>query len=179
MNLGLLHCLVLMLVIVGCAQRGKALRSNRLEAGATRAGLILPEAPRAVGNYQTYAISGNLIFINQIALHEGRIVKSGTVDKELSPEEAKAATRQAMLNVLAVLNSALKANSKEVIRCVQLSGHFLSTPDFKQHAALLDEASKLVVDVLGEQGVHTRGAFGASSLPLGSPVEIQAIFEIR
>jgi NAD(P)H dehydrogenase (quinone) len=138
----------------------------------------LPNAPRPVGNYQTFQKAGNLIFINQIALKEGKIVKSGRIEKEVSFEEARVATRQTTLNILAVLSDALDGDLSGVRQCVQISGHFNTAENFEAHAVLLNEASQILVDVFGEAGKHTRAAFGASSLPLNSPVEIQAIFEI-
>jgi NAD(P)H dehydrogenase (quinone) len=138
----------------------------------------LPNAPQPVGNYLTYNQSGKLIFINQIALDQGMIKTPGKIDVEVSREDAKAATRQTMLNVLAVLKQALDGDLTKVKKCVQISGHFNTKDDFKDHALILNEASQILVDVFGEAGKHTRGAFGSSSLPLNSPVEIQAIFEI-
>jgi NAD(P)H dehydrogenase (quinone) len=66
----------------------------------------------------------------------------------------------------------------KVKKCVQITGHFNTTPDFKDQALVLNEASQILVDDFGEAGKHTRDAFGAASLPLNSPVEIQAIFEV-
>lgn len=138
----------------------------------------LPPAPAPVGNYLTYNQSGKLIFINQIALDQGKIKTPGKINVDVSMDEAKAATRQATLNVLAVLKQSVGGDLTKVKKCVQISGHFNTTGDFKDHALVLNEASQILVDVFGEAGKHTRGAFGASSLPLNSPVEIQAIFEV-
>lgn len=141
-------------------------------------GIELPSAPKAVGNYQTYSISKKWVYINQIALVNGKIVTPGKIGQEVSMDQAKEATYRSTLNVLAVLKEATGGDLSKVKKCVQISGHFNTGPNFTEHALVLNEASNLLVQVFGEAGKHTRGAFGAASLPLNSPVEIQAIFEL-
>lgn len=34
--------------------------------------IILPQVPRPAGNYQPFVRSGNLVFINQVALKDGK-----------------------------------------------------------------------------------------------------------
>ncbi len=139
----------------------------------------LPPPPKPVGNYRPYSISGNLIFINQIALKDGKIQHPGTIGKRVTIEQAKAATRQATLNVISVLKSALNGDLNRVEQCVQLTGFFNTAANFQDHAEIMNASSDLVQRFFGERGVHARAAMGAASLPMGSPVEIQAIFEIR
>lgn len=83
------------------------------------------------------------------------------------------------MNVLSVLKIAACGNLDNVKQVVQLSGTFNTQPNFMNHALLMNEASDLIVQIFGNKGVHTRATFGASSLPLNSPVEIQAIFELE
>jgi len=158
----------LLLIFLSCSHQSTKVSLNH----------ELPPVPLPVGNYLTYNQSGKLIFINQIALEQGKIKTPGKINVEVSMDEAKAATRQATLNVLAVLRQAVDGDLTRVKKCVQISGYFNTNGDFKDHALVLNEASQILVDVFGEAGKHTRGAFGASSLPLNSPVEIQAIFEV-
>jgi enamine deaminase RidA (YjgF/YER057c/UK114 family) len=51
-------------------------------------------------------------------------------------------------------------------------------PDFKGHPAVIDGASDLLVEIFGECGRHVRTALGAGSLPRGSSVEVDAVFEV-
>ncbi len=139
----------------------------------------LPEAPRAVGNYLTYQISGKYIYINQIALKNGKVLYPGKIDQDITELEAKEATKQTALNVLAVLKDALGGDFSKVNKVVQLTGHFNATPDFTNHAQIMNAASDLMVEFFGEKGKHARATMGAYSLPLNSPLEIQAIFELK
>ncbi len=140
----------------------------------------LPPVPQPVGLYQPFKISGNQIFINQIALKNGKIEYPGVIGDKVSDEQAIVSTRDAMLNVLAVLNQAVGGDLTKIKQVVQVSGFFNAVPGYSTHSRLLDEASKVTLEFLGEEkGKHTRGAFGLTSLPANSPVEIQAIFELE
>ncbi|PAM92221.1 NAD(P)H:quinone oxidoreductase type IV [Flavobacterium sp. IR1] len=141
--------------------------------------IVIPEAPKPVGNYVPYTISNHKVYINQVALKEGKIVNPGKVGANVTEEQAKEATYQTMLNVIAVLKEACGGDLNKVKQCVQLTGYFNTTPEYTQHAGLMNSASNLTALVFGENGKHARATIGAVSLPINSVVEIQAIFEIE
>lgn len=139
----------------------------------------LPQLPKPVGNYELYVRTGNLVFINQVALKDGKIFNPGKLGVDVNEEQVKDAAKVTMLNVLAILRDAVGGDLNKVQRCVQLIGAFNTVDTYTQHAVLMNPASDLVVEVLGEKGKHTRNTGGASSLPLGSSVSIQAVFEVE
>lgn len=141
--------------------------------------IVLPEAPKPVGNYVPYTISNHKVYINQVALKEGKILNPGKVGANVTDEQAKEATYQTMLNVIAVLKEACGGDLNKVKQCVQLTGFFNTTPEYTQHAGIMNSASNLTALVFGEKGKHARATIGAVSLPINSAVEIQAIFEIE
>ena len=141
--------------------------------------IVLPEAPKPVGNYVPYTISNHKVYINQVALKEGKILNPGKVGAGVTDEQAKEATYQTMLNVIAVLKEACGGDLNKVKQCVQLTGFFNTTPEYTQHAGIMNSASNLTALVFGEKGKHARATIGAVSLPINSVVEIQAIFEIE
>lgn len=142
-------------------------------------GIFLPNVPKPAGNYEPYIRTGNLVFINQVALKDGSILNPGKLGKDLNEQQVKEATEWTMLNVLSVLKDAAGGDLNNVVRCVQLTGIFNTVESYTGHAALMNSASDLVVELLGEKGKHARATFGASSLPVNSSVEIQAVFEIK
>lgn len=142
-------------------------------------GIVLPPTPKPVGNYSAYVRSGNLVFINQVALKDGKILHPGRLGAQVSEPQAKEATRTTMLNVLAVLNDAVGGDLSRVRRAVQLTGIFNTAEGYSRHAELMNVASELTVELFGERGKHARATLGAASLPLHSPVEIQAVFEVE
>jgi NAD(P)H dehydrogenase (quinone) len=155
----------------GCslAKVAQALKASQVE---------LPAAPKPVGSYSAYKISGKQIYINQIALKDGKILLPGIIGDTVTIEEAKEATRQTALNIMAVLKEAVGGDLKKIKQAVQLTGYFRASPNFKNHSLLLNEASNILTEVLGNKGAHARAAIGSASLPLDSSNEIQAIFEM-
>jgi len=141
--------------------------------------IILPDLPKAVGNYEVFARSGNLVFINQIALKNGEILHAGKVGRDVTEEHAKEATKQTMLNVLSILKESVGGDLNRVKRCVQLTGIFNTESNYTNHAGLMNVASDITVEIFGEKGKHARATMGVYSLPLNSVVEIQAVFEVE
>jgi len=153
--------------------------SDHIEAQLRKLGITLPDAPKPVGNYKPYKVSGKLVFINQIALKQGKIEYAGKIEEEVTEEQAKIATRQTLLNILAVLKEAAGGNLDHVKQAVQLTGYFYTSAGYTKHAMLMNEASDLLGNIFKEKGLHTRATIGAASLPMNSPVEIQAVFELE
>ncbi|PQA93122.1 NAD(P)H:quinone oxidoreductase [Chryseobacterium shigense] len=141
--------------------------------------ITLPKVPQPAGNYKPYVRSGNLVFINQVALKDGKILNPGKLGIDVNEEQVKEATKATMLNVIAVLNEAVGGDLNKVRQCVQLTGIFNTKDDYTKHADLMNTASDLTVEILGEKGKHARATLGASSIPVNSAVEIQAIFEVE
>ncbi|WP_241286011.1 Atu1372/SO_1960 family protein [Chryseobacterium arthrosphaerae] len=141
--------------------------------------IILPQVPKPAGNYQPFVRSGNLVFINQVALKDGKIFNPGKLGVEVNEQQVKDATQVTMLNVLSVLKEAVGGDLGRVKQCVQLTGIFNTKDDYTKHADLMNIASDLTVEVFGEKGKHARATLGASSIPVNSSVEIQAIFEVE
>ncbi|GAA5087825.1 hypothetical protein GCM10023210_10930 [Chryseobacterium ginsengisoli] len=141
--------------------------------------IILPQVPKPAGNYKPFVRTGNLIFINQVASKDGKIFNPGKLGVEVNEQQVKEATKVTMLNVLSVLNEAVGGDLSKVKQCVQLTGIFNTKDDYTNHAVLMNTASDLIVEVFGEKGKHARATLGASSIPVNSSVEIQAIFEVE
>ncbi|QBA21645.1 NAD(P)H:quinone oxidoreductase [Chryseobacterium indologenes] len=141
--------------------------------------IILPQVPKPAGNYQPFVRSGNLVFINQVALKDGKIFNPGKLGVEVNEQQVKDAVKVTMLNVISVLNEAVGGDLSRVKQCVQLTGIFNTKDDYTKHADLMNVASDLAVEIFGEKGKHARATLGASSIPVGSSVEIQAVFEVE
>lgn len=141
--------------------------------------ITLPQVPQPAGNYKPFVRSGNLVFINQVALKEGKILNPGKLGVDVNEQQVKEATKATMLNVIAVLKEAVGGDLNKVKQCVQLTGIFNTKDDYTKHADLMNVASDLTVDVFGEKGKHARATLGASSIPVNSSVEIQAVFEVE
>ena len=102
----------------------------------------------------------------------------GIVGKDLDVKAARKAAYTATLNALALTKQQLGSLNR-VSRVVRLGVYVAATPEFTEHPRVADAASELLRDVLGDQTVSSRLVIGAASLPLGSPVELEVILEVK
>jgi enamine deaminase RidA (YjgF/YER057c/UK114 family) len=143
-------------------------------------GYELPRAAAAAANYVPYVISGAHLFVaGQIPFLNGEKMHIGRVGENLSIEQGQEAARACALNILAQARVAIDGDWSRLVRCVKLGGFVNAPANFDQHPAVINGASELIVAALGDAGRHARFAVGASNLPFGVAVEIDAIFEIR
>ena len=153
---------------------------SEIESNLERLGIELPDAPAPAANYVPWVKTGNLVFISgQVTMGANGLEYQGKVGKDLGVEEGQAAARLCAINLLAQLRSACDGDIERVRRCVKLGGFVNSTTDFKNHPQVINGASDLLVEVLGDRGKHARFAVGAGSLPFNVAVEVDAVFEIQ
>lgn len=150
-----------------------------VSARLSELGIVLPSIASPSGNYIPYRFTGNLLHVSgQVPKIDGVDHFLGVVGETVSPGEGYKAARLCALNLLARVNAALDGDLDRVVACVQLRGFVNAPPDFKEHPAVIDGASDFLVEVFGEKGRHVRTALGAGSLPRGSSVEVDAVFEV-
>lgn len=151
---------------------------SSVEARLSELGISLPDAPKPVANYMPAVVSGNLVFVSgQVSAADEEAVK-GRLGDGVSLEEGQRAARLCALAILAQVKAAAGSLDK-IKRVVKLGGFVQCTPDFDQHPAVINGASDLMVELLGDAGKHARFAVGAPSLPLGFAVEVDAVVEIE
>src|SRR5436190_16581784 len=149
------------------------------EGRLAKLGIHLPDAPAPFGAYVPAVQTGNLLFLSGMLATSGHTAKVvGVVGKGLDVKAGREAAYTAALNVLALARKQLGSLDR-VSRVVRLGVYVAATPEFRDHAKVADAASELLRDVLGEETVSSRLVFGVASLPLGSPVELEVIFEVK
>ena len=141
-------------------------------------GIVLPDAPPPAANYIPYVKIGKLVFVSgQVSQNENGFIK-GVLGKDLNVEEGYDAARQCAISLLAQLKSAVNGDLNKVTKVVKLGGFVNSAPDFTEQPSVINGASDLLVELLGEKGRKDRTAVGANQ-PLGDAVEIDGIFEVE
>ena len=118
-------------------------------------GITLPDAPAPAANYVPYVLAGNM-----------------------TTDQGAEAAKYCAINLLAQVKSACEGDLDKLVRVIKLTGFVNSKPDFTQQPQVINGASDLMGNVLGEAGKHARVAISANSLPLGVAVEIDGIFQI-
>ncbi len=151
---------------------------GKVEARLASLGIALPEAPVPVANYVPALLAGNLLFISgQISKAADGTVIKGRLGSELTTAQGQEAARASALAILAQAKAAL-GDLDRIAQVVKLTGFVAATPEFAEHPQVINGASDLMVDVLGDAGKHTRAAVGVASLPLGCAVEVDAVLLI-
>ena len=150
-----------------------------IESRISELGIKLPNAPAPAGNYLPARQSKNILYLSgAICLVEGAMTHTGKVGAERDLEYAQEAARVCALNLLAVAKAHL--GSLDAIESVlQLNGFVNAVPGFPDSPAVINGASDLLVQILGEAGKHTRAAVAVTGLPKDSTVELQAILQIK
>src|SRR6059058_6286181 len=141
-------------------------------------GIELPSPPQPFGTYAEAVQTGNLLFLTGMLPTEGRVAKFvGRVGAELDVEAGREAAHLAALNVLAVARKHLGSLDK-VSRIVRLGVSVATSGDVRDQPKVADAASELLQDVFGKDKNPCRLVYGVASLPLGTPVELEVIFEV-
>jgi enamine deaminase RidA (YjgF/YER057c/UK114 family) len=151
--------------------------AGEIEARLKALDVVLPEAKAPIGAYVPFLHLGAQLFISgQLPISDGKIIE-GKVGAGLDLGEAQAAARACAINILAQAKAALR-DLDRIVQLLRLNGFVNATPDFPDHPKVLNAASELMVEILGNKGLHTRIAVGCASLPLNAAVEIDAIFAV-
>jgi enamine deaminase RidA (YjgF/YER057c/UK114 family) len=136
-------------------------------------GIELPEVAAPAGAYVPAVRTGNLVYTS------GQVARelSGKVGTEVSEADAKAAARSCALYALAAIDALVGLDS--VVRVIKVLGFVASAPGFTGQPGVINGASELLGEVFGDAGAHARSAVGVAELPLGVPVEVEMIVEVR
>jgi enamine deaminase RidA (YjgF/YER057c/UK114 family) len=143
-------------------------------------GIELGTVSPPVANYVNAVRTGNLLFLagkGPRAGNDGRRPK-GKVGREFTVEQAYGHARSVGLDLIAVMRAELGSLDR-VTRIVKLLGMVNAVPEFEDHPKVINGCSDLFVEIFGELGRHARSAVGMGSLPMGIPVEIECVVEVR
>jgi enamine deaminase RidA (YjgF/YER057c/UK114 family) len=153
--------------------------TSAIEERLAGRGLELPAAPAPAANYVPYTISGKLLFVaGQLPFMAGEVAVAGRLGEDVSLERGQEAARICALNLLAQAKAACGGDLGRLARCLKLGGFVSCTAAFTEHPAVINGASDLMVEAMGEAGQHARFAVGCASLPRNAAVEVEGIFEL-
>ena len=140
----------------------------------------LPEAKAPAGNYVATKITGNLLFISgQISTDEKGELIRGKVGKDLDTDKAYEAAKRCGLGIITQAKNACSGDLSKIKSCIKLTGFVNSIESYIDQPKVINGASDLIASIFGDNGMHTRAAVSANSLPLGVAVEVDAIFELN
>lgn len=145
-------------------------------------GISLPPVVAPVGSYTPALRVGDLVYTSgQLPVVDGELTLRGKVSDGaegiVTPEQAQAAARQCALNALAAVDAVVGVDA--IVRIVKVVGFVASAPGFTGQPGVLNGASNFLGEIFGDAGVHARSAVGVAELPLGAPVEVELIVQVR
>lgn len=152
---------------------------SSIEEKLNELGIIIPDAPRPLGNFAPYLIDGDYLYISgQISVdvdgnvHRGKLGGSATVEQGAEP------AKHCAIGLLARAKAAL-GDLDRIERLLKLGAFVNAVPDFADHPKVVNGASDFMVQVFGSEiAEHVRFAVGSSSLPANAMVEIEAVFRV-
>jgi enamine deaminase RidA (YjgF/YER057c/UK114 family) len=142
-------------------------------------GLTLPTAAAPVAAYVPAVKSGNLVFTaGQLPVLDGKLVLTGKVGSDVTPEDAKKMAEICALNALAAIS--LVVDIDQIEKIVRVGGFVNGAPGFVAIPAVINGASELLIKLFGEvNGKHARTAVGVAELPLNAPVEVEMVVQLK
>ena len=142
-------------------------------------GLTLPTAAAPVAAYVPAVKTGNLVFTaGQLPVVDGKLVLTGKVGSDVTPDDAKKMAEICALNALAAIS--LVADIDQIEKIVRVGGFVNGAPGFVAIPAVVNGASELLIKLFGDvNGKHARTAVGVAELPLNAPVEIEMVVQLK
>lgn len=142
-------------------------------------GIQLGKVPPAVATYVSAKQVGNVVYTsgNDCRIN-GILMLTGKIGSDLTVEQGYAAARQVAINLLSVLKEHL-GELDRIKQIVKMLAFVNSAPGFVEQPYVINGASDLLVEVLGEKGKHARSAISSNELPFNTPVEIELIVEVE
>jgi enamine deaminase RidA (YjgF/YER057c/UK114 family) len=137
--------------------------------------------PEPVGLYEPFVRFGRLVALSAISTARNGLLVTGKVGtgRELDLAAGQAAARRAAENLLSVLLDAADGDFANVDRLLLVRGYVNAAEDFGQVHKVVDAASALIIERLGEKGKHARTALGLATLPNNNAVTLEAIAVLR
>jgi enamine deaminase RidA (YjgF/YER057c/UK114 family) len=152
--------------------------ASEIEQRLKKLGVELPKPATPVANYIGAVVAGNLLVVSgQLPIGPDGIAVKGKLGANVTEAQGKEAARLCAINILAQAQAALGDLSR-IKRCIRLGGFVNAVPDYQTIPQVINGASDLMVEALGDAGKHARYAIGVAQLPLDAPVEVEAMFEI-
>jgi enamine deaminase RidA (YjgF/YER057c/UK114 family) len=155
--------------------------AGQIDARLAELGIELAAPPAPAANYVPFVVAGDMVFVSgQVPMTAAGLdtLIKGKVGADMDVPAAAAAARICAINLLAQVKVACGGDLDRLVRVVKLTGFVNSVPDFGDQPKVVNGASDLLVEVLGDKGRHSRSAVSAGALPFGCAVEVEGIFQI-
>lgn len=139
----------------------------------------LSAAPGPDTTVRAGILHDNLLLLSgQVAFVGSELLAVGRLGDDIDIETGQACARQCAINLLGRTKELL-GSLAEIETVVKLTVFVASAPGFREQHVVANGASDVFREILGDAGRHARSAIGVAELPLGTPVEVEAIIARR
>ncbi len=153
--------------------------SETIEDRLLRLGVALPAPAAPAANYVPFVLDDGLLTMSgQLPMTADGVAVRGKLGDDVTLEDGQRAARLCAVNILAQAKAALSGDLERIRRIVRITGFVASAPDFTDQHLVVNGASDLLAEALGDRGRHARAAVGVAALPLNAAVEIDAIIAV-
>jgi enamine deaminase RidA (YjgF/YER057c/UK114 family) len=139
-------------------------------------GIVLPEPPMPRGEYVPAVVHNGVVYVSGQLSRVGDYTIAGPVTSATPQHDIARAGRVCVLRALSAMDAAV--GLERVSRILFLRGFVYAEPGYEDFSRVLDEASKVLVEIFGEQGVHARSVAGVAGLPSNGMLEIELTAEV-
>lgn len=140
-------------------------------------GLELPEPSTPGGAYVSVNVRGNIAYVAiQFPIKNEKFLYQGRLGEGLTTQQGYEAMQLCALNVLSQINAKVGFDRIEGLN--HIDAYFQSGADWDESPLVVNGASELFVNVLGNAGTHSRAIFGVEKLPMGFSVGLTATFTL-
>ena len=143
-------------------------------------GLNIQDLPKALANYVPYKIVEKTMYISgQAPVKDGELIYKGKVGSDITVEDGIKAAKLCVTNIIAAVKTGLDGDWDKLDSFIKLTGYVNCQDNFTDQPKIINGASDMLVNIFGDQGLHSRVAVGSNALPLGIAVEIDAIVQLK
>lgn len=141
-------------------------------------GYAMADAPKPGGLYRPVVLHDGVAYLSgMVPFRSGEVAYTGKVPSAVSVEDAQKAAELCAANLLRVF--AGEVGPLDMIsQVLKVTGFVNADPDLTEAHLVINGASRLFMDVLGDAGTHARSAVGVATLPLGASVEVEMIVAV-
>lgn len=153
---------------------------NPIEQRLADLGITLPAPAAPVASYVPAVEANGLLHISgQLPFRADGSLITGKLGIDHDVEQGRQAAERCGVMLIAQIKAALGGDLSRVERIVKLGAFVACDPEFTDQPKVANGASELMVAAFGDIGRHARSAVGVPALPLGAPVEVDAIVAVR
>ena len=141
-----------------------------------QAGLQLPSPINPLGSYRTVSVSGSQLYVSGLGPFENGKPLVGIVGGDMSLAGSVRGPSDD------VDDPGLRRSGMRARKCREMQptdSYVRAEQSFTQHPQVANGASDLLLTLFGPSKLPARSALGMHTLPMGIPVEIDSIFELK